>query len=59
MSKERVIAILVGYIDNDLAAADPGYVREVLRDVCGCTDEELKELGIYDWLGFDYEEDAE
>lgn len=59
MSKERVIAILVDYIDNDLAAAEPGYVREVLRDVCGCTDEELKELGVYDWLGFDYEEDAE
>lgn len=55
MSKERVIAILVDYIDNDLAAADPGYVREVLRDVCGCTDEELKEL--YDWLGPDYEEE--
>lgn len=59
ISKERVIAILVNYIDNDLATAEPGYVREVLRDVCGCTDDELKELGIYDWLGFDYEEETE
>lgn len=55
MDKERVISILVSYIDNDLEAADPGYVREVLRDVCGCTDDELRELGLYDWLGFDYE----
>lgn len=53
MTKERVIGILVDYVDNDLASADPGYVREVLRDVCGCTDEELKELGIYEWLAFD------
>ena len=52
MTKERMISILVDYIDTDLASADPGYVREVLRDCCGCTDEELKELGIYEWLGF-------
>ena len=57
MTKERVIDILVSYIDNDLGSAEPGYVREVLRDVCGCTDEELKELDIYDWLGFDYDEE--
>lgn len=50
MTKERVIDILVSYIDNDLGVAEPEYVREVLYDVCGCTDDELKELGIYDWL---------
>ena len=44
MDKKRVIGILTSYIDNDLACADPGYVREVLSDVCGCTDDELKEL---------------
>lgn len=54
MDKQRVIEILVSYIDNDLSSADPGYVRDVLVDSCGCTDDELKELGIYDWLGFDY-----
>ena len=52
LTKERVISILVDYIDNDLSAADPGYVREVLTDVCGCTEKELKLLGIYEWLGF-------
>lgn len=46
MSKERVIDILVSYIYNDLESADPGYVREVLADICGCSDEELKELGL-------------
>lgn len=52
MNKERITEILIDYIDNDLETANPGYVREVLRDRCGCTDEELKELGIYDWLNF-------
>ena len=56
MDKERVIEILVSYIDNDLESADPEYVRETLQDRCGCSDDELKELGIYDWLGFDSEE---
>lgn len=55
IDKQRVVDILVDYINNDLESADPGYVREVLRDICGCTDDELKELGIYDWLGFNYE----
>ena len=52
MDLDRVVCILASYIDNDLDSAEPGYVREVLRDVCGCTDNELKELGLYDWLGF-------
>lgn len=56
MDKQRVIEILVSYIDNDADSAEPGYIREVLRDICGCTDEELKELDLYDWLGFDNEE---
>ena len=59
MTKERIIAILVNYIDNDLASAEPGYVRETLREQCGCSNEELKELGIYEWLGFADEEDDE
>lgn len=53
MDFERVKDILVSYVDNDLETADVGYVREVLTDVCGCTEEELKELGLYDWLGFE------
>ena len=54
MTKERVIEILINYIDNDLETADSEYVREVLYGIC--TNEELKELGIYDWLGFEGEE---
>lgn len=50
MTKERVIDILISYIDNDLTSADPGYVRDVVSDIC--TTEEIKELGL-DWLGFD------
>jgi hypothetical protein len=59
ITQKRTEEILVNYIDNDLSSADPGYVRETLQDVCGCTEEELRDLGIYYWLGFDiYEEEA-
>lgn len=59
MTKERVVGILIDYIDNDLSSADPEYVRDTLTGVCGCTDDELKELGIYDWLGFDEVDEEE
>ena len=52
--KERIMDILISYIDNDLGTADPGYVREVVESIC--SKEEMKELGLYDWLGFDEEE---
>lgn len=57
MTKERIIEILVSYIDNDLESAEPGYVKDTLRDQCGCSEDELKELGVYEWLGFADEED--
>lgn len=57
ITQKRTEQILVSYIDNDLAAADPGYVRETLTDVCGCDEDELVALGLYDWLGFDMEEE--
>lgn len=50
MTKERVVSILISYIDNDLESADPEYVRETLTGVCGCNRQELKELGLLDWL---------
>lgn len=53
MTKERVIEILIDYIDNDLESADPGYVIDVLSSIC--TKEELKELDLWDWLGFEEE----
>lgn len=55
MTKERVIDILVSYIDNDLDTANPSYVREVLEDIC--SEDELKELGLWEWLGFDEEDE--
>lgn len=51
MTTERAKEILIKYVDNDLVTADPGYVREVLSELC--TEEELKELGFWDWLGFE------
>ena len=48
MTAERAKEILISYVDNDLNTADVGYVREVLHELC--TDEELKELGFWDWL---------
>ena len=46
---ERLWNILIDYIDNDLeGGADPDYAREMLQEIC--TKEELKELGIWNWL---------
>lgn len=53
MTVERIKEILIGYIDNDLETADPEYVRDVLANLC--TINELKELGLWDWLGFEEE----
>jgi len=55
MTYERVREILIRYIDNDLESADPGYVRDVMREIC--TMDEIKSLGLYEWLGFDAEEE--
>jgi len=34
------------YVEHDLETADTDYVREVLRDVCGMTDEDLETVGL-------------
>lgn len=52
---DRLLEILRDYVDNDLNNADTDYVREVLRDVCGMTKDELKATG-FDYL-FDKEEE--
>jgi len=57
ITQERTAEILRDYIDNDLSAADPGYVRETLTDCCGCDEEELVALELFDWLGFDKEDE--
>lgn len=45
ISKERVIQILQDYVYNDVEAADTCYVRDILQDICGCTDDEMEYLG--------------
>lgn len=45
MTDERALQILCSYLDFELDATEVGYVFDVLRDECGCSDEELKELG--------------
>lgn len=57
MSKQRIIELFKSYINNDLSSAEPGYVRNVLRDTCGCTDDELRELELYYELGFNNAEE--
>ncbi len=52
MSKERLIQVIRDYVGCDIEAAEPHYVRDVLTDTCGCTKEELKELDLWNWLGF-------
>lgn len=54
IATERLKEILISYIDNDLQVADYQYVRDVIRDTCGCTKEEINELGL-DYL-FECEE---
>lgn len=54
MTMARVIDILIDYIDNDLNSSDPEYVRDTLERICSM--EEIRELGIYEWLGFNEEE---
>lgn len=49
MSEKRLMDILRDYILNDLDSAEPGYVRDVLTDICLCTEEEIQEIGL-DWL---------
>lgn len=49
MTEERLKQIITRYIDNDLEAVSELYIRDVLIDTCGCSDEEIIELG-YDWL---------
>ena len=57
VTRDRAVDILVSYIDNDLNTADPGYVRDTLRDVCGVTYWELEDMGIADWLDFNEEDE--
>lgn len=49
MSKKRLMDILRDYIMNDLDSAEPGYVRDVLTDICLCSPSELHEIGL-EWL---------
>lgn len=39
------------YVCNDLEAASPEYVLEVLRDVCGLSDDDIEYLGFGSLLG--------
>ena len=52
---QRLWEILISYMDHDLENADIAYVHEFLPEIM--TDDEMKELGIWEWLGFDYEEE--
>lgn len=47
MTSERLKTILQNYVSFDLEGSDPAYVKEVLRDECGCTDTEIDEI-LYD-----------
>ena len=57
ITQKRTAEILTAYIDNDLYDAEPGYVRDTLTNTIGVDDDELKDLGLFDWLGFNESED--
>lgn len=59
ITQKRTAEILVAYIDNDLYDAEPGYVRDTLVNTIGVDYDELKDLGLFDWLGFDEESEDE
>ncbi len=46
ITTDRVMNAFRAYVYNDAATADPDYIREVLRDTCGLTEQELQEIGI-------------
>ena len=56
ISRKRLKEILCGYVCNDFEAAEPGYVRDVLYDYCGCDDFELEEIGL-GWLVLEDDEE--
>lgn len=45
MSKERIMEIFSKFVDKELEYTELDHVREILTDVCGCSKEELIELG--------------
>lgn len=45
LTKERIVQILQKYVLTDLEASEPEYIRNMLTDTCGCTMEEINELG--------------
>ena len=49
MDNNRLKNIICNYVNYDAEASESSYVLEVLRDVCGCSDEEIREIGL-DWL---------
>ena len=55
ISKERLVSIIKSYVGNDYEAAEPGYVRETLEDVCGMDKKEAEALG----LGYVFDGDTE
>lgn len=42
---ERLKQILNDYISNDAECSEHAYVLDTLRNVCGCEDEEIREIG--------------
>ncbi len=52
MTLERALEILGDYINYDVMGSEQSYVRDMLRDVCECTWDEIVELGMdYLWPG--------
>ena len=46
LSQKRLAEILNDYVANDVYNSGAGYVYQILTGECGCTDEELDELGL-------------
>lgn len=46
MTEERLKQIIYNHVVFDVQAADRNYVYTVMTDVCGCSDDELRELGL-------------
>ena len=51
---QRLYEILIDIMDNTMADTDLAWDKEMLLGVC--TPEELKELGIWEWFGFEEED---
>ena len=55
---DRLAQMFQDYVMNDVQSADHDYIRDILYDICGCSDEELEAVGLGFLIREAHEEDT-